>query len=86
MVRFDWSAAKERKNHRKHGVTFAEAQTAFDDPLAHSEEESRELMVGYSLRGRLLVVSFLEGNDTIRIISAREADPTERQRHEEENL
>jgi uncharacterized DUF497 family protein len=42
--------------------------------------------VGYSLSGRLLVVSFVESNETIRIISAREADPTERQRHEEESL
>jgi hypothetical protein len=74
-------------------VTFAEAQTAFDDPLAridndpdHSEEEGRELLVGHSLNGRLLVVSFVERNETIRITSAREADSTERQRHEEEKL
>ena len=64
-----------------------------DDPFAlidadpdHSGLEERELLIGYSGRGRLLVVSFVERNDVIRIISAREADPSERERHEEETL
>ena len=50
MTIFDWDAAKERTNFRKHRVTFAEAQTVFDDPVArieddpdHSVSEHREL-------------------------------------------
>jgi uncharacterized DUF497 family protein len=90
---FDWDAAKERKNFRKHRVTFAEAQTVFDDPVArieddpdHSVGEHRELVIGYSREGRLLVVSFVQRGEILRIINARSVDTRERKRHEEENL
>jgi uncharacterized DUF497 family protein len=88
----DWDADKERKNFRKHGVSFAEGQTVFDDPVAriendpdHSADEDRELIIGYSRKGRLLVVSFVQRGETIRIISARQVDARERKRHEEKN-
>lgn len=93
MTIFDWDAAKERKNFRKHRVTFAEAQTVFDDPVArieddpdHSVGEHRELVIGYSREGRLLVVSFVQRGEILRIINARSVDTRERKRHEEENL
>jgi len=67
-----------------------EAATVFGNPLAavfddpeHSSEEPRELIVGHSHRGRVLVVSFAERNEMVRIISAREATPRERQHYEE---
>lgn len=92
MKAFDWDAAKERKNFRKHSVNFAIASTVFNDPLArigedldHSGSEPRELIIGYSQEGRLLVVSFVQKEEIIRIISARRADTAERKRHEEEN-
>ena len=92
MMTFDWDGAKERNNFRKHRVTFAEAQTVFDDPLAridddpdHSAGEHRELVIGYSREGRLLLVSFVKRGEIIRIISARQVDASERKRHEEEN-
>jgi uncharacterized protein len=91
-ARFDWDAAKERSNFRKHRVTFAEAQTVFDDDVArieddpdHSVGEHREVIIGYSRQGRLLVVSFVEREETLRIISARPVDARERKRHEEKD-
>ena len=89
-MEFEWDDAKAVANERKHGVTFPEAATAFADPLAaifpdpdHSDDEVREILVGYSERGRLLIVSFTERPPNLRIISARVATPAERRRHEE---
>jgi len=87
---FDWDEAKARQNQRKHRVSFAEARTVFLDPLAaifadidHSDEEDREIIIGYSEQNHLLVVSFAERHEIIRIISARKATPRERRNHEE---
>ena len=92
-VRFEWDDEKALRNLRKHGVSFEEAQTVFDDPLArvdpdpaHSSSESRAIIIGYSDRGRLLLVSFVERDDALRIINSRAADVRERKRHEEENI
>jgi len=88
---FDWDPQKALRNLRIHRVSFLEASTVFDDRLArihddldHSESEDREIITGYSRAGRLLLVSFVERADVIRVISARRADPSERRRHEEE--
>ena len=61
---FEWDDPKAESNERKHGISFAEAQTVFGDPLAltgydpdHSEEEDRYITMGTSLEGRLLVIS-----------------------------
>ena len=89
-MEFEWDDAKAAANDRKHGVTFAEAATAFADPLAalfpdpdHSADETREILIGYSERGRLLIVSFTERRPNLRIISARVASPAERRNHED---
>ena len=89
-MEFEWDEAKAEANLRKHGVSFPEASTAFADPLAailpdpdHSDEEIREILVGHSERNRLLVVSFTERSENIRIISARVASAGERRNHEE---
>ena len=72
-LEFEWDPAKAEKNSRDHGVTFEEAATAFSDPLArifddpeHSSDESREIIVGYSERQRLLLVCFTERSPKIR--------------------
>jgi len=90
---FVWSLAKARQNLAKHDVTFAEAFSVFEDPLArigddpeHSAEERREIIIGQSRVGRLLLVSFTERGEIVRIISARVPDRDERKRYEEENL
>jgi uncharacterized DUF497 family protein len=90
-IRFSWDRQKADRNRKEHkGVTFEEAATVFRDPLAylfdddeHSAEEHRELIIGYSRRNRLLIVSFAERGDVIRIISARKADGDERRDYEQ---
>lgn len=86
-LRYEWDERKNRANRRKHGVPFEEARTAFLDENArrvsdpdHSIAEDRYILVGLSIRLRLLVVChcYRESERTIRIISARKADPTER--------
>jgi uncharacterized DUF497 family protein len=88
-MRFEWDGNKGASNLRKHRVSFEEALTMFYDPLAatfddpdHSQDESRLVTVGYSARGRLLVVCHVERGGTVRLISARRATPRERKRHE----
>lgn len=88
---FEWDAKKASSNAIKHGVTFDEASTVFSDPLAvifddddHSRDERREIIIGYSLLGQLLLVSFTERDKmTVRIISAGKATRRERKDHEE---
>ncbi|MGO9274759.1 MAG: BrnT family toxin [Terriglobia bacterium] len=89
--RFKWSERKAQSNLRKHDVDFDEAMTAFDDPLFvvfsdpdHSAEESRFILMGQSTRRRLLVVSYTERGQAIRLISARQATRKERIAYEEE--
>ena len=74
----------------KHEVSFESAKTVFDDPLyvdfydpEHSEDEDRYLLVGQSNRGRLLIVSYTERGNLIRLISAREVTKTERETYEQ---
>ena len=89
-MQFEWDPAKAARNSAKHGVSFDEASTVFGDPLAmlmadpdHSEEEERYLLLGLSLRRKLLVVSFAERPPQTRLISAREATRHERRQYEE---
>ena len=76
-MQFNWDENKAERNLSKHRVSFEEAKTVFDDPLYvdfydpdHSEDEERYLIVGQSNRGRLLIVSYTERGNSIRIISA----------------
>jgi uncharacterized DUF497 family protein len=90
---FEWDSRKAKRNLRKHGISFDEACTVFDDSLArifpdedHSNGEERELIIGHSILDRILVVSFTERSlDRIRIINARKATRRE-QRDYEENI
>jgi uncharacterized DUF497 family protein len=89
MVQFEWDRKKAAINYRKHNVSFDEAVTVFYDPLSatfhdpeHSVGEERYITLGYSSSRRLLVVSYTERGDGIRIISARLANTKEKRRHE----
>ena len=90
-VRFEWNARKATINLSKHEVSFDEATTVFDDPLArifddpdHSLEEHREIIVGHSVNGRLLLVCFSERpENVIRMVSARSLTRTEKKHYEE---
>lgn len=89
MLIFEWEPQKAKSNLKKHGVSFEEASTAFqdtlsltiDDPL-HSIDEERVVLIGMSNKNRLLVVVHAERGDNIRIISARKATKEERKNYE----
>lgn len=85
-MKFVWDEAKAASNQSKHGVTFEEAQTAFEDCDAlriydpdHSEDEDRFILLGLSAAIRLLVVChcYRENDAQIRVISARKATKNE---------
>lgn len=87
---FEWDQKKARRNIEVHGISFDEASTAFRDPLSrtiadplHSKGEERLVLIGESLKRRLLVVVHAERGDRVRIISARLATNKERLRYEE---
>jgi hypothetical protein len=86
-----WDPVKALINKGKHGVDFEEAATVFRDPLLlvqpdveHSQEEERWVALGKSARQLLLVVVHTENETTIRLISARKAEPRERRRYEQQ--
>ena len=89
-MKFEWDSKKAALNLAKHGVSFDEAITAFDDPLyidffdpEHSEEEHRYIRVGCSEQHRILAVLYTERSDVTRLISARVATKRELQAYEE---
>lgn len=89
---FQSDKRKGRLNLVRHKVSFEEASTVFGDPFSrtiddplHSEDEDRYVIIGQSVRERLLVVVHTIRGDNIRIISARVATATERKQHEEGN-
>ena len=77
-MHFEWDEDKAEANRTKHSVTFEEALTCFFDPEQvvfydpdHSSEEDRELLIGHSSDGRLLIVSYALRGRITRLISAR---------------
>jgi uncharacterized DUF497 family protein len=80
---FCWDESKAAENHSKHGVSFEEAVTVFDDPLlvlqdASRNEEQRDAVIGFSSAGRLLTVVHVQfEGEFIRIISAWRASAAE---------
>ena len=89
-MQFEWDENKAKQNLSKHGVSFEEAETIFYDPLYidfydpdHSENEERYLIVGQSNQRRILILSYTERGNKIRLISAREVTPQERKAYEQ---
>ena len=89
-MKFRWNLAKATGNFRKHGVTFAEASTAFGDPLSttiddpdHSYGERRFVLLGQTSSRRLVVIAHSVEGEIVRIISARLAERHERKTYEE---
>lgn len=89
-IEFEWDQEKAQSNRDKHGVSFEEAQTVFDDPLYvdfydpdHSENENRYIIIGTSSVGNILLVSYTERGDIIRIISARQVTKQELKAYQE---
>ena len=81
---FEWDTEKAKTNVDKHGVDFAESSTVFGDAFAltifdpdHSSSEDRYVTIGFSDRGRLLIVWHTDRGDITRLIGARIADKLE---------
>ena len=89
-VSFEWDYEKEKKNIKKHGITFEEASTVFSDEFAilfddpeHSEDEDRFLILGMSECAKICIVChcYRAEDAVIRIISARRATKNEERRY-----
>ncbi|MEA5532577.1 BrnT family toxin [Crocosphaera sp. XPORK-15E] len=88
-LEFEWDEKKAKANQTKHGISFEEASTVFDDPLSinfddpdHSTGENRYLIIGLSDQGKFLFVSYTDRNNKIRLISARLVTPKEKRYYE----
>ena len=88
-MEFEWDKNKATSNFSKHNVSFDEAKTVFNDPLYidfydidHADNEHRYIIIGQSQKGQLLIVSYTERKNVIRLISARKATRREREDYE----
>ena len=88
-VEFEWDDEKADSNLKKHGVSFEEGATIFNDPEIaaifdpdHSDNEERYISIGTSVQGHLLVIVHTEREERIRLISCRKATNAERKVYE----
>ena len=88
---FQWDDAKAAENILRHGVSFAMARAAFGDPFGTewTDEradygEERFILLGL-VEAHLLYVAYTLRGDSIRIISARAAEPFEARIYHEDN-
>jgi len=85
----EWDPDKAASNARKHGVDFADAVIALEDPSSITAEdpdaieEERYISMGMDPYGRILVTAYTFREKSIRIISSRKASKQERRRYEE---
>ena len=77
---FEWDPAKARRNLRTHGVSFEEAASVVEnessiaqEDVEHSEYEERDRVIGFSDKGRMIVVIVTGRGAKVRVISARKA-------------
>ena len=87
-LRFQLDENKNRANKKKHGISFEHALLVFDDEdyleaydSAHSDEEDRYNVIGMIDEVVFVVCTYRDEN-TVRLISAREATKDERRRYE----
>ncbi|PZO43840.1 MAG: hypothetical protein DCF19_04215 [Pseudanabaena frigida] len=79
-MQFERNPDKAALNLKKHGASFDEAATVFNDSLSvtfpdsdHSYSVERYVIIGLSSANRLLIVAHTDRADRVRLISAREA-------------
>jgi uncharacterized DUF497 family protein len=87
-VQYEWDNGKAAENLRKHGVDFADAIAALEDPNRVEEidtrfvyDDERTQIIGMAHGKVLFVIMTLRGVDTCRIISARKATRHEQDRY-----
>jgi uncharacterized DUF497 family protein len=94
-LKFEWDPDKNKNNIKKHRVDFKEAETVFEDEYAieipdeeHSQNEERWIVIGMSSKERELFVChcFRNGDDVIRIFSARKATMSEKEFYERRKI
>ena len=87
-MQFQFDSKKALANLQKHGVAFAEVEPVFYDDFALSREdgdaagEARFITVGTDALGRVVAVCWTQRGESIRLISARLASPTEKKSYE----
>jgi len=92
-MKYEWNEEKNISNQKKHGISFDEAKEVFEDVLQISkldqrfnDFEERWITIGTTSKYKILVVANLfftdEGEEIIRIISARKANKKERESYE----
>jgi len=78
-MHFRFDPKKAASNLKKHGVSFADAEGVFYDPLAihmedpDAESEERFIATGMGSAGQILVVIYTLRGEEIRLISVRPA-------------
>jgi len=89
---FEWDQTKAESNLKKHGISFEEAKTIFDDDNArlifdpeHSDKEERFILLGMSYTLKILTVvhCYRDNEGVIRIISARKSTKNEANQYKE---
>ena len=88
-IEFEWDDEKASRSLKKHGVSFEEGATIFNDPKIatisdpdHSKDEERYISLGISVEGRLLIVVHVQRGERIRLIGCRKATKAERKTYE----
>jgi uncharacterized protein len=88
---FVWDEAKRRSNLKKHGLDFRDAHLVYDNPNkctydASRNDEYRLMDVALAVvKGRLLTLVYTEDDETVRVISFRNASREERKQYEEDS-
>jgi hypothetical protein len=92
-MQFEWHSEKDRANRKKHGVSFDLARRVFEDPNhlttqdRHEDGEERWQTLGLIGPVAIFLVAHTiedgNGEEVVRIISARKANKTERRRYDE---
>ena len=88
-MKFEWDKEKSVCNLKKHGISFEKAKEVFEDPFHISKLdyrfdyfEERWITLGGTTKDKILVVANMffdeNGEEIIRIISARKANQKER--------
>jgi hypothetical protein len=91
-MRFEWDEEKNRRNLAKHKISFEKARLVFDDPQVLSNQdrvvdgEERWQTLGM-ISGIVLIVAHTfrdeDGEEVVRLISARKATAPERRAYAE---
>ena len=93
-MNFEWDEDKSSINLRKHGISFEETEEVFDDPFHISildkrfdYFEERWITIGSTNRRKIIVIGHLyylteDGNEVIRIITARKATKKKKEHYE----